>query len=109
MHSASARQSLLALPRLKLEVGMGATQLMYADRHAFTVVRVSPSGKTVWVQQDNATRTDKNGMSESQEYTFTPNKTNPEVRVNKTKHGWHSSLHGSFALGYRYEYYDYSF
>lgn len=94
----------------KIEVGTGATQVMFTDRHAFTVVRVSDSGKTVWVQQDKARRTDKNGMSESQTYEFTPDKDATVIMLRLTKSGkWHSVTHGNFLVGERHEYHDYSF
>lgn len=36
------------------KVGDGATIYAYTDRYAATVIAVSPSGKTVTVQEDNA-------------------------------------------------------
>ena len=53
-------------------VGMGATILMHSDRHAATIVDVfTKYGRLhVKVQRDKATRTDSNGMSDSQDYTF---------------------------------------
>lgn len=53
------------------QVGMGATILMFSDRYAATVTEVN--GKRVIVQQDTATRTDNNGMSDSQSYEYVPN------------------------------------
>ncbi|MEY4244532.1 MAG: hypothetical protein RLZZ245_2117 [Verrucomicrobiota bacterium] len=35
-------------------VGDGATVCHYSDRSACIVIRVSPSGKTVWMQEDTA-------------------------------------------------------
>ena len=35
-------------------IGGGATVCHYSDRTACTVVRVSPSGKTIWMQEDTA-------------------------------------------------------
>lgn len=89
-------------------VGMGATLLGWSDRHAATVVAVSASGKTCKVQQDHAKRVDKNGMSEMQQYEFSPNPNAPVLVVRKTKRGWMS---GGLrvALGHRSEYYDFSF
>jgi hypothetical protein len=51
------------------EVGMGATEIMYSDRHAFTVVEVL-GPKRIVVQRDRATRTDGLGMSDAQSYNF---------------------------------------
>lgn len=89
-------------------VGMGATELMWSDRHAYTVIWVSESGKTVRVQSDHAKRVDSNGMSESQRYLFTPNPNGEIVTLRRGKRGWVSKGR-RFALGYRDEYYDYSF
>lgn len=100
-----------ALPK----VGDGATQLLYSDRHAFTVIAVhtSKSGKTVTltVQQDDATRTDNNGMSESQEYTFTKNSGLAAYRIRQSKDGGWKEVGGStrFIVGSRDEYHDFSF
>lgn len=57
------------------EAGMGATILGWSDRHAATIVSVDKyRGRVrVGIQQDNSVRTDKNGMSESQDYSFTAN------------------------------------
>lgn len=54
------------------EVGMGATIILWSDRQAATIVGV-PTEKTIQIQRDRATRTDSNGMSEDQSYTFEPN------------------------------------
>jgi hypothetical protein len=89
-------------------VGMGATQLMYTDRIAYTVIWVSKSGKTIKVQEDHAERTDKNGMSECQTYEHKPNLKGEVYTVRLTKRGW-SSKSRRFALGYRSTYHDYSF
>lgn len=56
-------------------VGMGATTLGWTDRHAATVIDVFMVGKAqfVTVQQDDAKRSDNNGMSEAQDYEYMPN------------------------------------
>jgi phage gp45-like len=97
------------------EVGMGATILLYTDRHAATVVKVSASGKEVTVQRDKATRRDGNGMSDAQSYDFTPDPTAAEEVYTLRKNGaWvrkgQSLSSGTkLRLGSRSEYYDYSF
>lgn len=93
---------------VKPEVGMGATELCYSDRHAYTIVEVSPSGKTIKVQPDKATRTDNNGMSDAQTYSFEPDTNAPIITVRLTKKGWQSKGR-PFAIGYRSEHYDYTF
>ncbi len=57
----------------RAEVGMGATIIHYSDRTPCTVIRVSETGKTCWIQEDTYTRADTNGMSESQTYTYAAN------------------------------------
>lgn len=99
----------------KPTVGMGATIFGYSDRHAATVVSVSKDGKTVEIQRDIATRADTNGMSDSQAYTYAPNPDASIATYTLRKNGtWvreGSSMKGGerIALGYRSEYYDYSF
>ena len=94
----------------KPEVGMGCTIFSWTDRHAATIITVSPSGKTVKVQRDIAKRTDTNGMSEVQSYEYSPD---PEARVltfRLTKKGWRSTdTSGSLGIGFRKAYHDYSF
>lgn len=89
------------------EVGMGATILMWTDRHAATIVKVTPT--QVHVQQDKATRVDKNGMSDSQDYTYEPNPEAPIQVFRKTKRGWRDRSGQGLGIGYRCEYYDFSF
>ncbi len=88
------------------EVGMGATILGWTDRYPATIVKVTPC--QVHVQEDFAVRTDSNGMSESQEYEYSPN---PKAHVEifrKTKRGWRSGSR-CLSIGRREKYYDFSF
>ena len=88
------------------EIGMGATELLYSDRHAYTII--AKTRCTITVQQDKAIRTDKNGMSDCQTYDFERDPEGTVKIVRKTKRGWKS--HGTrFAIGYRDEHYDFSF
>jgi hypothetical protein len=90
----------------KPEVGMGATILMWTDRKAGTIIKVTPT--QVHVQVDKATRTDTNGMSESQEYAYERD-TNGAVYVFRmTKRGYRCNGNG-LGIGYRRAYHDYSF
>lgn len=90
------------------KVGMGATILMWTDRHAATIVKVTRT--QVHVQRDKATRTDANGMSESQSYSY---EVNPAAEIEvfrKTKRGWRKSGGGAaLRIGDRHSYHDYSF
>lgn len=91
-------------------VGMGATHCAYSDRHPYTVIEVSKSGRVVTLQEDTAIRTDKNGMSESQTYEFTPNPKGAIRKASLRKNGQWVEVNGSdkFSLGHRSAYYDYS-
>jgi hypothetical protein len=92
------------------QVGMGATILGWTDRHAATIVEVSPSGKTIVIQRDNAKRIDSNGMSESQQYEFTPNADAERETFRLRKTGEYRSKYGAnLRIGERSEYFDYSF
>lgn len=92
------------------EVGMGATELCYSDRHPYTIIEVNE--KTITVQEDKSTRTDKNGMSDSQSYSFEPNPEGRKYVIRQGKDGhWMESPKGNpnvFMLGHRESYYDYS-
>jgi len=95
------------------EVGMGATMLLWSDRHAGTVVEVK--GKRLVWQRDKATRADTYGMSDCQSYTYEANPEGETEAFTLRKNGeWvreGSSMKSgtTLGLGYRREYYDYSF
>ena len=95
-------------------VGMGATMCGWSDRHAYTIVEIT-NPKTIVVQQDIATRTDSNGMSECQNYDYSPDPSAPKKVVTLRKNGrwverggglWNGT---TYHVGYRSEYYDFSF
>lgn len=96
------------------EVGMGCTILMYSDRHAATIVEVK-SPRLIVIQRDTATRKDKNGMSESQEWEFTPNPSAEREEVSLRKNGRWMLANGRMSngtvvrIGERDEYYDFGF
>jgi hypothetical protein len=54
------------------DIGMGGTMHVGSDDHPFTVIEVVDKN-TLRIQEDKSTRTDSNGMSECQTYTFEPN------------------------------------
>jgi len=101
------------------EVGMGATFLHWTDRHAGTII--AWDGKVVTVQRDHAKRIDSNGMSEMQEYEYSPNPKGAvyhfrrekrgmwtEVRRNPSTGRWVKVGGAGLAIGYRRAYYDFS-
>lgn len=98
-----------------IKPGMGATQLLWSDREPFTIVEIIrfKSGKNkglvkgVIVQRDDYVRTDSNGMSEMQEYTYSPNPEAPKITVTLRKDGkWRSTSGGTFLIGRREKYSD---
>jgi len=91
---------------VKVEVGMGATILMWTDRRAGTVVKITPT--QIHVQADTETRTDSNGRSESQRYEYSPNPNGTVYVFRRTKRGMR--CHGmGVSFGRREAYRDFSF
>lgn len=99
------------------EVGMGATILMWTDRRPATIVGLEyfKSGaragqvSAVWIQEDDASRIDNNGMSEMQEYEIVPNPAAMKVRYKVNKAGAFTGPSGQLRIGQRSKYYDMSF
>lgn len=97
------------------EVGMGATEYWWSDRHAYEVIAVKDE-RHVTVRRLKAIRTDGRGMSDWQDYKY---ESDPEGVVRQlfmTQKGiWRERI-GSRELGTNKwyvgsadEYYDYSF
>lgn len=106
------------------EVGMAATVLFWSDRTPATVVELFKKGKYNYfvVQFDSYTRTDKNGMSDAQEYVYerNPEGTKLTYRINQDGSYTHVvfnrdtgrytvSKGTGITLGIRERYYDFSF
>lgn len=105
------------------EVGMGATNVLWTDAHAYTITRVSPSKHTFWAKRDKVERDPSfvphyipGGFSvhctndADQKWICTPDPTAEEVRVTKTKKkGWFSGKKGRFIVGRKHENYDHNF
>ena len=104
-------------------VGMGATMLGWSDRHPGTIIEVFSIRRTkfIVVQADKYKRIDKNGMSESQEYEYTPDTEGAkytfrigrsgqweEVYFNENKR-WVKTSGQGLRIGEREKYYDFSF
>jgi hypothetical protein len=95
-------------------VGMGVTEYVGSDRYSYTIVEVITPRKIV-VQPDSCVRTDKNGLSEIQEYTYTSCPDASKTIVTKRKNGrWvqvgEPMVGGrGFGVGYRKAYQDPSF
>lgn len=100
--------------------GDGVTINYWTDKKAATIIAIDPKGKWIDVQWDKATRKDKNGMSDCQNYTFERDKNGHIQRFYKTrkkeytfftetgKYAYNS--YGTYlSLKIRNEYFDYSF
>ena len=97
--------------QIKPEIGMGATECFWSDRHACTIIAISPSGKTLTIQRDKAIRLDDNGMSDSQEYEYKPDNNGITTKATLRSNGQYraSGTNNLVKIGSRREYYDYSF
>lgn len=99
----------------KPEIGLGCTILLFSDRQAATIINVNKKLNRIMIQLDTPTRTDSNGMSESQTYTFSPNPNGEKSIFTLRKNGaWvklgQAMKNGSrIAIGVRSEYHDYGF
>lgn len=90
---------------------MGVTMSVGSDRYPGTIVEISASGKRIVFQEDIATRTDTNGMSESQSYTFQPDP-NGSMHIATLRKDGVFRLTGTktpITIGIRGKYYDFSF
>lgn len=105
-------------------VGMGATILCWTDRHAATIVQIFTRNGVLYLiaKEDHAKRIDKNGMSECQEYSYTPNHDGSEHTFRREQDGRWQSVHfnaktkryskcegNGLRIGERNEYHDFSF
>lgn len=98
------------MEQVEVKVGMGATEVLWTDSHAYTVQKVI-SPKRVIVTRDKVRRIDSNGFSDFQEYEYTPvplNETNG-VEIRLYKNGWKRPNGSRFIVGRKVEYFDYSF
>lgn len=102
------------------EVGMGVTMLGWTDRHAGTIVEVNNKKRYIAVTEDHAKRIDNNGISESQEYEYTPDFNGYRIYYRKDRKGeWRMCFYnenkrlvfgrGGLIVGHREKYHDYSF
>jgi hypothetical protein len=93
-------------PNKEASVGMPATVLLWSDRYACTVIKVTPC--QVHVQRDKAVRCDPNGECESQDYRYEADPKGPIYIFRKGKKGWQAKGMG-LCLGVKDEYFDYGF
>lgn len=96
----------------------GATVLHWTDRSAYFVNEVGKSGKVAVIERAKAIRSDNNGMSDSQSYTFERNENTQEIVVRFRYGRWWEEHNNdgkkhyspiNIKFGMMSEYYDYSF
>ena len=105
-----------------INVGDGATFLMWTDRKAATVIDVFTKGKYTYftIQEDNVSRIDSNGMSDAQSYEYTPNPEGCTKTFRVTENGYQAvyvnpetgrfvNTSGNVIVGRRSHHHDYSF
>lgn len=104
-------------------VGMGCTVLHWTDRSAATIHEVTQVGSRVViaVTYDHAKRTDSNGMSEQQDYEYTPDPAGPRIHFRREADGrwrevqlnergrWVLRGGAGLQIGVRRAYHDFSF
>jgi hypothetical protein len=95
------------------QIGMGVTECLYSDRQAYTIINIL-SKTRIMIQKDIATRSDKKGMSELQEYTYARNEHGSTKTLSLRKDGrWRAQGEGNssavYVLGLRDQFHDYSF
>jgi len=67
----SVMNYLMSTNNTEPKIGEGATELLWSDRHAWTVIEVSEDKKACRIQRCDSKRTDSNGYyTESQDYDY---------------------------------------
>ncbi len=96
----------------EIKVGMGCTVYLYSDRHAYTISRISKSGKSFWATRDTAIMKPGHNIFTDQEYDYTsyPDGGFEHKFFLDKKGNWKMNHTGYLVgTGYRKEYYDPSF
>ena len=71
-----------------LKVGTLATVYYYSDRDVYEIIEVK-NQKNVKIRKMDAIRTDNNGASDMQSYTYKSNENNEILELRRTKYGWY--------------------
>jgi len=89
------------------EVGDGVTLCLWSDRHAYDIIARTP--QTLTLQRCNHKRIDNNGMSDCQDYEYSPNPKGDIIVAHWSKKDKVFRYKG-MAVNYgRHEFFDYSF
>jgi len=98
-----------------VKVGDGITKCLWSDRHAYTVIKISASGKKLTIQRDNVKRITEPKFIEGGfmgicinnndiEYEYSPNPGGNIEHVYATRDGKFKNM-----ISGRHEKYDYNF
>lgn len=111
----------MSAPEWTPTVGDGATVCHYSDRTACTVIRISPSGKTLWMQEDTAVPDGwkpefvQGGFAghcvnnADQTYQYSPNPHGTTHRASRRKDGRFRTTNGQPVIPGRRQFHDYNF
>lgn len=93
------------------QVGMGVTRQVGSDSYPATIIEIYHNGTRIAIQEDIAIRTDQNGISESQTYTYQADPTGSIYHASLRKDGRWKVIGSKMPvfLGIRSKYYDFSF
>lgn len=92
-----------------IEVGTLATAHGYSDKYPYVVTKVSPSGKTITVQEIEAVQKEDYDYFKNQSYDYNPDvKFGSEIKIRNTKRGWKSKVF-EFTFGSARKYNDAGF
>lgn len=93
---------------IRPEVGMGCTICLFTDSHAATIVKVSPSGKTIWYRRDVAKVVSGSCQDGSAKYEYSFDENGYDQKATLRKNGQYREVGTNYyiALDCRNEYYD---
>jgi len=91
--------------------GMGATINRWSDRTPCTIIKLSPSGKAIWIQEDRSLRCDENGVSEDQDYLHLRDEDGLTYKATLRKDGSYRLVGQTqtVSIDVRAKYHDYAF
>lgn len=102
------------------KINEGATEILFSDRHAYSILSISPSGKSMKIQRDNTKLLNPDSLKfnnggflahveGNQEYEYIPNNNNIIRSARLHKNGKWYIVNGYHIIPGKYEYFDYNF
>lgn len=68
-------------------IGMGVTRSTGSDRYPYTISRIAPNGRRMWVKADEAKVVSGSELDGSAVYEYTSDEDAPEVEITLRKNG----------------------